>query len=97
MKTYLGIDVSKDSLSVATPRVKTAWQVNTFANSPDGIRSLLKHLPAEAHCVLEATAAADRRLLFGAGHLHALPSRSSGFSSQSQAKPPLCPDAPVVN
>ena len=47
--------VSKQNLSVAIPTAKTAWQVNTFANSSDGIRSLPKLLPVDVHCVLEAT------------------------------------------
>ncbi|MFD2934351.1 IS110 family transposase [Spirosoma flavum] len=55
MTTYIGIDVSKDSLSVAIPTPNAGWKVNDFANSPDGIRSLLNQLPDQAHCVLEAT------------------------------------------
>lgn len=55
MKTYVGIDVSKDSLSVAIPSTKSTWQVGSYANNPAGIRSLLKQLSADTHCVLEAT------------------------------------------
>jgi transposase len=55
MTTYIGIDVSKDSLSVAMPKLTTGWKISEFANSPDGIRSLLSQMPDQAHCVLEAT------------------------------------------
>jgi len=55
MTTYIGIDVSKNSLSVAMPKPSSGWKVSTFANSPDGIRSLINQLPEQAHCVLEAT------------------------------------------
>lgn len=55
MTTYIGIDVSKDSLSVAVPKPNTGWKVNEYTNSPDGIRTLISQLPDQAHCVLEAT------------------------------------------
>ncbi|GAB4043436.1 IS110 family transposase [Spirosoma jeollabukense] len=55
MTTYIGIDVAKDSLSVAVPKLNAGWKVNEYANSPDGIRALLNQLPDLAHCVLEAT------------------------------------------
>ena len=55
LTTYIGIDVSKDSLSVAIPKPGTGWKMNNYVNSPDGIRSLLNQLPEHAHCVLEAT------------------------------------------
>ncbi|GAB3963439.1 IS110 family transposase [Spirosoma harenae] len=55
MTTYIGIDVAKDSLTVAIPKPNAGWKVDVYANSPDGIRSLLSQLPAQAHCVLEAT------------------------------------------
>ena len=37
------------------PKPTTGWKVSNYANSPDGIRSLLNQLPDQAHCVLEAT------------------------------------------
>lgn len=55
MKTYVGIDVSKDTLAVAFPTTPDAWKVSSFANSPDGIRRLKNALPYEAHVVIEAT------------------------------------------
>jgi transposase len=55
MKTYVGIDVSKDTLAVAFPRTPDVWKVSSFANSPDGIRQLKNALPSEAHVVIEAT------------------------------------------
>ena len=79
MTTYIGIDVSKESLSVAIPSPNAGWKVNDFANSPDGIRSLLNQLPEQAHCVLEATAPAARRLLFSFGNLYANPSQGDNL------------------
>lgn len=55
MKTYVGIDVAKDSLAVAFPKSDSSWKAASFPNSPVGIRSLISFLPLEAHCVLEAT------------------------------------------
>lgn len=55
MTTYVGIDVAKDSLSVAVPKPNAGWKVNEYTNSPDGIRALINQLPDQAHCVLEAT------------------------------------------
>lgn len=54
MKIYVGIDVSKDSLSVALPQSE-GWQLLAFSNNPEGIRSLQSRLPANVHCILEAT------------------------------------------
>lgn len=55
MKNYVGIDVAKTSLAVAFPSPTAGWTNTTFANTPDGIRSLMKQLPPQAHCILEAT------------------------------------------
>lgn len=55
MTTYIGIDVAKDTLSMAVPKPGTGWKVDEHTNSPDGIRTLLSQLPDHAHCVLEAT------------------------------------------
>lgn len=55
MTTYIGIDVSKGSLSVAVPKLNAGWKLTEYANSPDGIRALLSQLPDQPHCVLEAT------------------------------------------
>lgn len=55
MKNYVGIDVAKTSLAVAFPSPTSGWTNTTFANTPDGIRSLIKQLPDQAHCILEAT------------------------------------------
>ncbi len=67
MSNYLGIDVSKDKLDVACLSVQNSWQVSQFSNSPEGIRTLIASLPDQAHCVIEATAAADRGFLLGFG------------------------------
>ncbi len=55
MTTYIGIDVAKDTLSVAVPKLNAGWKLTEYVNSPDGIRSLVNQLPDQAHCVLEAT------------------------------------------
>ncbi|SFE90328.1 hypothetical protein [Spirosoma endophyticum] len=80
MTTYIGIDVSKDSLSVAIPKPTTGWKVSSFANSPDGIRSLINQLPEQAHCVLEATAPAARRFLLCFSDLYAYLSQGDDIS-----------------
>lgn len=54
MKVYVGIDVSKDFLSVALPSDQ-GWQLLSLKNTPEGIRALQARLPAQAHCILEAT------------------------------------------
>lgn len=55
MKTYVGIDVSKDTLAVALPLSSDAWKVSNFTNSPDGIRRLTRALPKQTHVIVEAT------------------------------------------
>lgn len=55
MKTYVGIDVSKDTLVVALPQTATSWKVRSVRNAPDAIRKLINELPNSAHVVLEAT------------------------------------------
>jgi transposase len=55
MKTYVGIDVAKDSLSLAYAKSDTSWKVGSFPNSPAGIRMLISSLPSGAHCIVEAT------------------------------------------
>jgi transposase len=55
MKTYVGIDVAKDTLVVALPQTTTTWKVRSIGNTPEDIRGLIKKLPDQAHVVLEAT------------------------------------------
>lgn len=55
MSNYLGIDVSKDKLDVASLSAQNSWKVSQFSNSPEGIRTLIASLPTQAHCVIEAT------------------------------------------
>lgn len=53
--TYIGIDVSKDTLEVAFPS-KDGYRNQTFGNTPKGIHSLIQKLSREEHhCVMEAT------------------------------------------
>ena len=75
MKNYVGIDVSKDTLAVAFPLTADAWKVSTYANSPEGIRRLKGALPQQTHVIIEATAAADRRLILRFTYLSALSSQ----------------------
>lgn len=55
MKKYIGIDVAKTTLAVALPTMSGGWTINTYHNTPEGIHSLLSHLPNGSHCILEAT------------------------------------------
>ena len=80
MTNYFGIDVSKGSLSVATPKSITGWKISSYANTPEGVRSLLNQLPEQAHCVLEATAGPPVRLLLSFSDLYAHSGESDPFS-----------------
>ncbi len=55
MKTYVGIDVAKDTLVVALPQTATTWKVCSIRNTPEAIHNLIKKLPDQVHVVLEAT------------------------------------------
>lgn len=55
MKTYVGIDVSKDTLAVALPGAEGSWKLRNIRNTPEGIRKLISSLPSQSHVVLEAT------------------------------------------
>ena len=57
MTFYLGIDVSSKSLDVALSTADTPMQCWQYANTPAGVKKLLKALTAHAvqHVVLEAT------------------------------------------
>ncbi|WP_460673881.1 IS110 family transposase [Larkinella ripae] len=55
MKTYVGIDVAKDSLALAYAESNNVWKTGSFSNSPEGIRRLISFLPPAAHGVVEAT------------------------------------------
>lgn len=55
---YLGIDISKRELQIATSQ-----RQRTLANSPSGIAALLKALAPDSHLVLEATGGYERPLL----------------------------------
>lgn len=64
MKTYIGIDVSKDSLSVAYPNSNSGFDVKAFSNDVAGIEQLINSLPAESWCILEATGVYSRLLCY---------------------------------
>lgn len=53
--TYIGIDISKSTFTVAYPKVK-GYIVREFSNTPQGIRSFMKTLTQDEHqCIMEAT------------------------------------------
>jgi transposase len=54
MMTFIGIDISKDHFDGAFPLLK-GYRSDRFANQASGFAALLAALPADAHCVMEAT------------------------------------------
>ena len=61
--TYIGIDVSKDSFVAAYPK-KGDYKTLKFANTTSGVRKFINSLPAECHCVMEATGNYSMLLLY---------------------------------
>ena len=61
--TYIGIDVSKDSFVAAYP-TKGDYKVQKFPNTTSGVRKFIQSLPAECHCVMEATGNYSMLLLY---------------------------------
>ncbi len=55
MKTFVGIDISKATFSVAFPKATDSFEVKEFANTTDGIEVFLSHLQDHMHCIMEAT------------------------------------------
>lgn len=58
--TYFGVDVSKDSLSIAqqllpNPKEKNAWEIRQIDNLQESILSYLETLGGDIHFVFEAT------------------------------------------
>jgi transposase len=64
MTTYIGIDIGKDTLVVAYPKEKSGHRTQKFANNPTGCRQLIKSLPLESHCILEATGCYGLTLIY---------------------------------
>lgn len=64
MNTYIGIDISKDSLSVAYPKLVSGFEMKTFTNDELGIEQLISSLPADARYVVEATGVYSRLLSY---------------------------------
>ena len=60
---YIGIDVSKDSFVAAYPAT-SGYTTQTFKNDTKGVRQLIKSLPEESHCVMEATGNYSMLLLY---------------------------------
>jgi len=61
--TYIGIDVSKDSFVAAYP-TKGDYKTQKFPNTTGGVRKFIQSLPAECHCVMEATGNYSMLLLY---------------------------------
>ncbi len=61
--TYIGIDVSKDSFVAAYP-TKGDYKTQKFPNTTSGVRKFIQSLPAECHCVMEATGNYSMLLLY---------------------------------
>ena len=61
--TYIGIDVSKDSF-VEKKKKKGDYKTLKFANTTSGVRKFINSLPAECHCVMEATGNYSMLLLY---------------------------------
>jgi transposase len=57
MKTYAGIDISKDSFVVAIPQEASykKFKTKVYKNNPLGVKTFIGELPEDVHCVLEAT------------------------------------------
>ena len=55
MSTYIGIDISKDTLVVAYPLENDKFKTATFNNNPLGCKKLINSLPVDSHCIAEAT------------------------------------------
>jgi len=65
-RTFIGIDVSKDTLAAAIPSEKGQWEVINFGNNEAGIAALAqkaKELPGP-HVVLEATGNYSMKVVF---------------------------------
>ena len=61
--TYIGIDISKDSFVAAYP-AKGDYTTTKFPNTTSGVRKFIKTLPADCHCVMEATGNYSMLLLY---------------------------------
>ena len=61
--TYIGIDVSKASFVAAYP-TKSGYTTKTFQNTTSGVRQFIHSLPAQSHCVMEATGNYGMLLLY---------------------------------
>ena len=53
--TYIGIDISKSTFTVAYPKEK-GYTIREFKNTPMGVRSFMKTISQDEHqCIMEAT------------------------------------------
>jgi transposase len=65
-RTFIGIDVSKDTLVTAIPSEKEQWEVVNFGNHQAGIAALVQKVKAlpQPHVVLEATGNYSMKVVF---------------------------------
>lgn len=52
---YVGVDVSKKTLDIAIPKENGTYLHKKVSNTLEGFKTILKHLPEEPCCVMEAT------------------------------------------
>ena len=85
-KTFIGIDISKDSFSAALGQHNDKWQVRDYKNDSQGFAQLFKDLNTvnNPHLVLEATGNYSMGLTFAACDANITvsvlnPKQSSGF------------------
>lgn len=52
---YVGVDVSKKTLDIAISKADGTYLHKKISNTQEGFKSILKHLPQYACCVMEAT------------------------------------------
>lgn len=52
---YVGVDVSKKTLDIAIPKEDGAYQHKKISNTKEGFKSLVRYLPPQCCCVMEAT------------------------------------------
>ena len=95
MKTYVGIDVAKDSLAVAYAESDNVWKTASFVNSPEGIKRLMAFLPPSAHCVVEATGSYSVLVTYMLCQAQIMISVINPKQIGPPKRPSFCQDAPV--
>lgn len=52
---YVGVDVSKKTLDIAIPKGDGTYLHKQISNTQEGFKTIVKHLPQDCCCVMEAT------------------------------------------